>query len=202
MTRSRREGSLEVLNSLPARMALARWRAVAKATCADEGGEDAGCASARSASRWASALVIRAVRFSPEREFGGGERIADPCIVRVEGDAIGEGDVLVGADLCIVTGGGVLRAGCGEGAKRLQMAGVIREGGRLQLEFGDGGLGCVSMKGRGRQEGADCGDGKTGPNYAGSGDVVPSATGLAGAPRARSMRNSMSKPSWRTRSSK
>jgi len=82
---------------------------------------------------------------------------------------------------------------------------LIGERALLQDLFGDGDLRGLSVQRRDRREAAKCGESESraaGANYAGSGDVVPSATGLAGGPPARIMRNSMSKPSWRTRSSK
>jgi len=86
MIRSRSDGSLEVSNSLPARMALARWRAVAKS-----GEDEAGCTSARSASRWDFDGPSSGRRvFSSGRDFAGGEGSADPRVVRVEVAVVGE----------------------------------------------------------------------------------------------------------------
>lgn len=126
--------------------------------------------------------------------------------MRVKGDVVvGEAYVLIGADLGGITCGALLRAGCGEGAKGVEVGGVLGESTVPEDLFRDGDLRGLGMCRRDRREDAECGESESraaGANYAGSGDVVPSATGLVGGPPARIMRNSMSKPSWRTRSSK
>src|SRR5580698_5624201 len=141
--------------------------------------------------------------FGVGERFRGVESSGDPGVVGVEGGVVGQGDMFVGSSLGGVACGTLLGAGHGEGTEGAEVPGVIGESAVLEDLLGDGDLFGLSVHWRDQREATECGESEgrvAGANYAGSGDVVPSATGLAGGPPVRNMRNSMSKPSWRTRS--
>lgn len=144
--------------------------------------------------------------FCVRQKLRGSEHVIDPGIMRVEGGFVGEEDVLIDAGLCRIAGGRIIGTGGGERAERLQVADVIGDGALSEGWFCNGDVSVLRAQIKsGQKTAADGSEGKAGAagaNYAGSGDMLASATGFGGGAPARSMRNSMSKPSWRTRSSK